>query len=188
MAISDAEKQAFIERMMVGIVPIRYKLETAPWILVLAHGAYESAWGRCIAARIGANFFNICAGNYWSGKTVAGADLEYRYVPGSPVPIGKPIPITQKFRSYPSDTAGINDYLIFLSGMPRYQPAYARLIAGDEIGFVRLLGPDRAHEKPPVGGYYTLPTSEYLKSFGDVLKQVRGTIQSGQWPEWPGEE
>lgn len=159
-------RAAYLARLLVALDQLEAKPPAQAWPLILAHAAYESGWGRTRQAKQARNHFNISAGASWRGPTLAGGDTEYR--PGSSTPAR----IVQQWRVYESDAAAIYDYLRLLTAR-RYRPARMALWAGDAEPFVRLLGPDRA---PAVGGYYTLPTAEYLAGFTAVLAEVRAHL------------
>jgi flagellum-specific peptidoglycan hydrolase FlgJ len=162
-------RAAYIARLLVALDQFEARPPAPAWPLILAHAAYESGWGRTRQAKQARNHFNLSAGSTWRGPTLAGGDTEYR--PGSSTPVR----ITQLWRIYRTDAEAIADYLRLLTAR-RYRPAREALWAGDAESFVRLLGPDRAGEQPPVGGYYTLPTAEYLTGFTAVLAEVRAHL------------
>lgn len=140
--------------------------------LMIAHAALESGWGLSKQAQRVHNHWNISAGGSWRGPVELGGDLEY--APGST----KPKTITQRWRAYKTDAEAVADYLKVLE-FPRYLPARAALMEGDPEGFIRLLGPDRANERPPVGGYYTLPTNDYLRIYNERLAEVMRLVDEG---------
>lgn len=142
-------------------------------LLIIAHAALESGWGSAVAAQRANNLFNITTGANWKGEFILGPDLEY---PGDG---GNPVKIEQKWRKYKDDAAAIADYLDVVLQYRRYLPARAALLDGDPESFVRLLGPDRAAEKPPVGGYYTLPTTKYLRVYNATLAEVMDYADEG---------
>lgn len=161
-------KKAFVLRIREAIAALEPGcVSEAAWPLIIAHAAYESGWGSSRAAT-GHNYWNLTAGSRWRGPVIPGPDLEYSSG-------GEVKRIMQRFRAYESPTEATRDYLEFLE-MRRYQPAREALVAGDAEGFARLLGPDRAAESPPIGGYYTLPTERYMASYLAVLDQVRGLL------------
>lgn len=134
------------------------KLSTAAKILIVAHGAFESGWGKGTAAKMGFNYFNITAGPAWKGEVIKGPDTEYDKA-------GNVKNITQQFRKYPSDRAAIEDYLSFLSKQNggRYSKAYAALLAGKLEDFVRELS---------IAGYFTLPLAQYQERMAKVNEIV----------------
>lgn len=166
---TDAQKAAFVKRLSAATDGLGLSGRTR--IIIITHAAFESGWGFSQGARVN-NFFNISSGRSWKGKTITGADTEY--APG----VNQPKPIVQHWRVYDSDADAIKDYLDVLT-YARYLPARAALIDGDPEGFVRLLGPDRANDKPPVGGYYTLPTNRYLAGFNEKMSEVMKLVDEG---------
>lgn len=132
-------------------------------LIIVAHAAYESGYGKAKAAQRGNNLFNITAGSQWKGdKWVdVGGDTD-----------GKGNKITQTWRIYPTVNAGIADYWSFLGPAQnggRYVKAQAALIAGDLPGFVNALY---------AAGYFTLDPSQYLASMSGVINTVRNFIAS----------
>lgn len=159
-------RAAYIARLLVALDQLEARPPAPAWPLILAHAAYESGWGKTRQAREARNHFNVSSGSSWRGPTLAGGDTEYR--PGET----EPRKIVQQWRVYESDAAAIYDYLRLLTAR-RYRPAREALFQGDAEAFVRSLGPDRA---PAVGGYYTLPTAEYLAGYLAVLAEVRAHL------------
>jgi len=159
----------FVIRLLRALsgVPVLEQIPEESWPIVVAHSAYESGWGSTRQAREARNVFNVSAGARWTGPTLAGGDLEYSG--------GQVRKITQRWRCYATDTEAVRDYLQLLQ-LRRYQPAHEALVACDADRFMRMLGPDRAAERPPVGGYYTLPTARYAAEFAAVLEQVRAAL------------
>ena len=151
----------FINRLNGTLVDFPLSLATRQ--LVVAHAAYESAWGSCAASRLGWNHWNLTRSENDHGPVVEGPDTEYdaggNYLGA----------ITQRFRSYSDEAAAVRDYLSFLSTQNggRYLPGYEQLINGDEA-FARTIGAE---------GYYTLPADRYVREFGAVLAEVRSS-----WP------
>lgn len=148
------------------VAPSSFSLKSK--LMVLAHAAYESGWGKSTAAKDGNNLFNITAGSapsnaWWDGSVVLGGDTEYDSA-------GNVRNITQKFRSYYSIDNSIGDYLQFLQGS-RYSAAYGALVAGDPVSFVQDLRN---------GGYFTLPVAQYQTAFLSVLQRATN--------EWGGQQ
>lgn len=144
--------------------------------LVAAWGALESGWGQTKQALQGFNIWNLTAGSSWVGPTMDGRDTEFK--PGSDD--GRVI--IQKWRVYASLDVALTDVMKLLSKsrFTNYREAYAMLRAGEKE-FVRALGlfdrvPDGriilVDDRTNVGSYYTLPRSEYQKSFESVLLMV----------------
>lgn len=164
MAVSAWDKHSFAKNVAECIRSLPAKTQ----MLVVAHAALESGWGTTTQARRAFNIFNLSAGSSWHGPTMAGGDLEYSAD-------GKVTKITQQWRCYGSFQEAVDDYLHLLQ-LPRYLPAHAALMDGDGPRFVEWLGPDRSHQVPPVGGFYTLPTASYLRGFHAVLAEVAALI------------
>jgi hypothetical protein len=139
-------------------------------ILIIAHAAYESGWGKTKQAQQAFNLFNVSAGSSWKGPTMEGGDLEFG--------AGGVKKIVQKWRCYGSMGEAVGDYLHLLE-LPRYLPARAALMDGDGARFIEWLGPDRAHQNPPLGGYFTLSTTTYLRCFSAVVAEVTALIDEG---------
>ncbi len=161
------DQRAFVLKMRGALlaVPTFESIPEASWPLVVAHAAYESGWGATRQAQRGNNVFNLSAGRSWKGPVLAGGDLEYQ--PGCK----KARRILQQWRCYESTAEAVRDYLQLLQ-LPRYRPARERLLSADLAGFVRQLGPDHSRERPPVGGYFTLPADEYLAGMRPLLERV----------------
>lgn len=166
MTASEAKEKKL--RFVQDLAACVRSLPARSQILVIAHAAYESGWGCTPQAKVW-NLFNLTAGKSWKGPIMSGGDLEY--TPGNPVAKK----IVQEWRCYPALTNAVNDYLKLLE-YPRYLPARAALLDGDAARFVEYLGPDRASEKPPIGNFYTLPTTKYLRGYSAVLAEVTALI------------
>lgn len=130
-------------------------------LIIVAHAAFESGYGKAKAAQAGNNLFNITAGPAWTGQkwVDVGGDTD-----------GHGNSITQTWRMYPSVNAGIADYWSFLGPNQnggRYAAAQDALIAGDLSGFVYSL-----HD----AGYFTLDPSQYLASMSAVVNTVQNFV------------
>jgi flagellum-specific peptidoglycan hydrolase FlgJ len=146
--------------------------------IIIAHAMFESGWGTLSQVASAHNWFNITAGGkyaptstmpwLWNGPTIAGGDTEYDAQ-------GNVKKITQQWRVYASDAQAVQNYLDVLK-MGRYLPARAALLQGDYISFIYLLGPDQSRANPPIGGYYTLPSAQYLQRFSAVYSEVIAII------------
>lgn len=123
--------------------------------LIVAHGAFESGWGKSKAFTRGYNFGNLTAGKFWQGKKWVdrGGDTEYDKD-------GKVRTISQEWRIYSDLDDAIIDYWEFL-GRPRYVKARDFLAKGDAFNFCVELSK---------GGYYTLPCAKYFEGLNGVLK------------------
>ena len=163
-AVSAWDKHSFVRTLAecVKTYPARTQ------ILIIAHAAMESGWGVTTQARRAFNYFNVSAGSSWKGPVQEGGDLEY-------TADGQCKRITQKWRCYGDCKEAVADYIRLLQ-LPRYLPAYAALMDGDAARFIEWLGPDRAHHKPPFGGYFTLPTMTYLRNFSAVVAEVTALV------------
>lgn len=167
MTVSAWDKHCFVKNMAECVRSHPAKTQ----ILVIAHAAYESGWGTLRQAKQAFNVFNLTAGSRWSGPVMEGGDTEYS--PGKAVK-----QIVQKWRCYGSLQEAVDDYFHFLEA-PRYLPARAALLDGDGARFIEWLGPDRSHQVPPLGGYYTLPTVQYLRGFSAVVAEVTALVDEG---------
>jgi len=122
--------------------------------LILAHAALETGYGpyrKDSAARCN-NIFNVTTGSQWlkDGKPFCtGGDVTYSQLTAE----GKPTPITQKWRSYPSVEAALLDYWAFLGSTSGYRAAREALERADAAEFARLLR--EAH-------YYDAPLAQYV--------------------------
>lgn len=148
----------FVSNVYGAIDSAAPSLGTKSKLMVLAHAAYESGWGKATAAKEGNNLFNITAGSSWGGPVVGGSDTEYDSA-------GNVKSITQRFRAYGSVEESVADYINFLQGS-RYSAAYSALVNGDPVGFVRALS--AAH-------YFTLPEAQYESAFLSVLQKATNT-------------
>lgn len=172
--LTDDAKRAFINTLMTATDAARVGTSVKTKLLVTAHGAYESGWGRLLAAQ-GFNYWNLSAGPYWKGPVVMAPDTEY--TPGST----EAKAITQHFRSYASAVAGVQDYFSFVS-TPRYRDGLARLLNGDQDFIVDWGTTTYGHDGKSVvnawpagitkGGFYTLPIPRYRAEFLAVLSVV----------------
>jgi len=120
-------------------------------VIIVAQAAFESGWGKAAWAAIhGNNLFNIttCQGKSatcadgWTGAYLDQENADWSYRAD-----GSRVRIAQRWRSYPTFRASIEDYWNFIN-RPKYAAGIPSLIAGDLPGFLTAL---RA------GGYFTLP-------------------------------
>jgi flagellar protein FlgJ len=90
-----------------------------PFEVVIAQAALETGWGqKIIKAQDGGssnNLFNIKADSRWAGDSITKDTLEFEK--------GAMIKKSEPFRTYPSITDSIDDYINFLSTSDRYQDA-----------------------------------------------------------------
>ena len=158
-------------------------------VLVVAHAAYESGWGKGFASQKGFNPWNLTAGttdkpnpmSIWSGAVIIGGDTEY-----NPGQTGAK-KIQQRFRKYLSMEEAVVDYFKFLSSA-RYMDAKAALMAGD-ASFVYHLGVNtyandgtrsvvRAWPMGVTkGGFYTLPIPDYVSHYNKVLAETQQSLR-----------
>ena len=162
--------------------PTDSKLTPEMRLFIIAQAAFESNWGSAQACQVN-NVLNVTAGSREHGR--AGSWPEPRPVYTSPTPNdwepgsnGAKLPIHQYWRAYSTLEEAVADYLALLN-WPRYQPARDALLGGNGELFIEYLGPDRAHQTPPIGGYYGLPTVKYLAGWQTCLSEVRAIVDRG---------
>ncbi|MBR8409838.1 glucosaminidase domain-containing protein [Burkholderia cenocepacia] len=85
-----------------------------PASVTVAQAALESSWGRRAP---GMNLFGIKADASWRGPVTSQITHE--------VVNGETISITARFRAYSDWEGSIDDHAAFLTGNPRYRPAFA---------------------------------------------------------------
>ncbi|MCA8026405.1 glycoside hydrolase family 73 protein [Burkholderia cepacia] len=85
-----------------------------PASVTVAQAALESSWGRRAP---GMNLFGIKADASWHGPVTSQVTHE--------VVNGETITITAHFRAYSDWEGSIDDHAAFLTGNPRYRPAFA---------------------------------------------------------------
>lgn len=85
-----------------------------PASVTVAQAALESSWGRRAP---GMNLFGIKADASWRGPVTT--------QPTHEVVDGETITITARFRAYSDWQGSIDDHAAFLTGNPRYRPAFA---------------------------------------------------------------
>ncbi|MBG0871895.1 glucosaminidase domain-containing protein [Burkholderia sp. 9777_1386] len=85
-----------------------------PASVTVAQAALESSWGRRAP---GMNLFGIKADASWRGPVTS--------QPTHEVVNGQTITITANFRAYSTWQGSIDDHAAFLTGNPRYRPAFA---------------------------------------------------------------
>lgn len=153
-------KSAFVSLMLPAVQSLGLPAVAVP--LVVAHAAYESAWGRTTAFRDANNPWNVTAGSSWLGATVPGGDSQCD-------PSGNCQPITQQWRSYPDLAWAARDYLSLLQATA--PAAVSALDAGDSTWVHQL------RSKAEGGsGYYTQPAAQYLANYQSVLASVQGLV------------
>lgn len=85
-----------------------------PASVTVAQAALESSWGKRAP---GMNLFGIKADPAWRGPVTSQVTHE--------VIDGKTVTITARFRAYSDWQGSIDDHAAFLTGNPRYRPAFA---------------------------------------------------------------
>lgn len=85
-----------------------------PASVTVAQAALESSWGRRAP---GMNLFGIKADASWRGPVTSQVTHE--------VVNGETVTITARFRAYSTWQGSIDDHAAFLTGNPRYRPAFA---------------------------------------------------------------
>ncbi|HDR9497582.1 TPA: glycoside hydrolase family 73 protein [Burkholderia cepacia] len=85
-----------------------------PASVTVAQAALESSWGKRAP---GMNLFGIKADASWRGPVTSQVTHE--------VVDGETITITARFRAYSDWEGSIDDHAVFLTGNPRYRPAFA---------------------------------------------------------------
>ncbi|MDN7558235.1 glycoside hydrolase family 73 protein [Burkholderia orbicola] len=85
-----------------------------PASVTVAQAALESSWGKRAP---GMNLFGIKADASWRGPVTTQSTHE--------VVNGETITITARFRAYSDWQGSIDDHAAFLTGNPRYRPAFA---------------------------------------------------------------
>jgi flagellum-specific peptidoglycan hydrolase FlgJ len=157
--------RAFIARLTDAFARLPTDLSHDAQDIVIAQGGLESGWARSRAAQLGRNFFNLCATPDWKGGIIESGDQEYDDA-------GHVKAIRQRFKAYPSDEAGIANYLHVLQ-WPRYLPAYRMLLLGNAAEFVRRLREDDPATPIVEGGFFTAPLARYQQDMAACLATVR---------------
>jgi flagellar protein FlgJ len=122
---------------------------------ILAHAALETGWGRHLPAMAGNNLFGMKAGGSWQGARVQATTTEFS--------ANGARRLQADFRSYPSVSAGLDDYASLVGNSPRYAQA---LNQGDDVA---AYGRGLQH-----GGYATDPA--YVRKLVDTAAAVRQVI------------
>jgi len=149
-------QSAFVADIAPAAEEAARRLGVAPE-LVVAHAALESGWGRKPLLQSGGgathNLFGIKATGGWQGDVAEARTTEVQ----DGVPVGR----TERFRSYPDQTAAFRDYAQLLLDNPRYRGA---LNAGaDARAFAEGLAR---------GGYATDPA--YAAKLASVAQRLAG--------------
>ncbi|WP_119393909.1 flagellar assembly peptidoglycan hydrolase FlgJ [Salinibius halmophilus] len=130
-----AEKIAnFVNKIRAGAEQAAEKLGIDPKYLI-AQAALETGWGQKVirdsAGNNSHNLFGIKAHRDWQGNSAETMTHEYRD--------GVRLDMKDLFRAYNSYDESLNDYVDFVNGHPRYQPAIAQAQAGNSRGYVEGL-------------------------------------------------
>lgn len=143
-------------------------------LTMVAHGAYESGWGKSTASKLANNFWNITSGGSWSGPVLVEPNSDRSYSPTECKRLNRPMTtqsngklacrIDQTWRRYPTVNAAVRDYWQFLN---KYPGAKQALTVGDVAAFAQQLG---------AGGYYTLPVEEYTRTLVAVVATAKRFI------------
>lgn len=131
----------FLHQVGDGLTSAASQLGVSP-MLVAAHAALESGWGRReikdAAGRNSFNLFGIKAGPEWQGRVAETTTTEYID--------GKAVKRVERFRAYDSYADAFKDYAKMLASSERYQGVLNR--GNDAVGFAQAL---------QRGGYATDP-------------------------------
>ncbi|NLR75805.1 flagellar assembly peptidoglycan hydrolase FlgJ [Leeia aquatica] len=131
----------FLQQVGDGLTSAASQLGVSP-MLVAAHAALESGWGRReikdAAGRNSFNLFGIKAGPEWQGKVAETTTTEYVG--------GQAVKRVERFRAYDSYADAFKDYARMLASSERYQGVLNR--GNDAVGFAQAL---------QRGGYATDP-------------------------------
>jgi flagellum-specific peptidoglycan hydrolase FlgJ len=100
-----------------------------PASFTLAQAALESAWNGSLQAQRDFNLFGVKADANWHGEIGMWPTREYID--------GKSVMQNCAFRKYLNLTAGLEDHAAFLTGNPRYRPAFAHV--DDSRAFARAV-------------------------------------------------
>jgi len=157
-----ATRKEFAQAVMAALSRVIPNAPSATRILITAHAAFETGWGRTSGFVKGNNLFNITRLPTDPAPIIMGPDSE---CPPGTTDLSQCRKITQRFAAYPSIDASISHYLSFIN-RTKFGDAYSRLMAG-RVDFVGPLGK---------GGYYTLPIPTYLSTIKSVFNQVTALI------------
>jgi flagellum-specific peptidoglycan hydrolase FlgJ len=153
--ILDGIPENFVRAVREALGVVAPHLGTSAQQLVVAHGAFESGWGKSKPAQRGYNLFNVTRTPGDTRPVIESGDTECDAA-------GVCRPITQRFAAYGSLSEGLAEYFGLLSR--KYGAALSALEIGDAAGFVTKLRE---------GGYYTLPLADYRARFAGVLAGVK---------------
>lgn len=144
------------EAFIAEIMPLAKKASEAlnvPAEKLVAQAALETGWGKHVIRNADGstshNLFGIKADNRWSGNSATVQTLEYFD--------GQPVNVAAQFRSYDSYASSFDDYVRFIQGNERYQPALAKA--------------DKYAEQLQHAGYATDP--HYAEKINRIVEQIR---------------
>lgn len=137
-------------------------------LIVIAHGAHESGWGKSRASSAH-NVWNLTRSKSDTRPIIAGGDQE-------PDGHGGWRPITQRFRAYGSDEEAVRDYLTFLRVNPRYHAAHEALLLGWCSEFIRRIHDDDPTTAQVEGGFFTADLAGYQSGVAGCLATVRKVL------------
>ena len=145
-------------------------------LYVIAQAALESGWATSTGSQVH-NYFNVSAGSEEHGRSLSWPVPKPVLVGLDKEPDGQGgwKPVHQFWRSYKDPAECLADYFSLLN-WPRYQSARDSLLLGQGELFITYLGPDRSHQTPPIGGFYTLPTAQYLGLWRACLAEVQALV------------
>jgi flagellum-specific peptidoglycan hydrolase FlgJ len=150
----------FVDLMLAAIKRVYPTASLQTRLLIAAHAAYETGWGKSTAFRGGWNAFNITRLPSDTRPIILGGDLSYK-------PDGTTVKITQRFAKYRNLDESVSDYLSFIA-RSRYTDAKP-LLDGGSLDFIDSL---------KKGGYFELPLPEYKAGMQSVLKRVTSLLSS----------
>lgn len=128
----DGTPQNFVEKLRPAAERIAGQLGVDSRVL-LSQSALETGWGQkvlqCADGSSSFNFFNIKAGDNWSGAVVTVPTIEYQN--------GVAVRDVAKFRAYGSPEESFADYAKLVAENPRYQQAMQ--CADDPRAYIKAL-------------------------------------------------
>ncbi|UXH76888.1 glucosaminidase domain-containing protein [Roseateles amylovorans] len=156
-AVSEAQRQAFVDELMPIARQAASRLGVAPEVLT-AQAALETGWGQSPIRRAGGesshNLFGIKASAQWTGSVTSAATTEIEQ--------GLAVRREQRFRAYDSPAQSFDDLAQLIQGNTRYQAAIGT--GADARAYGQAL---------QRGGYATDP------AYADKLARVAARIQGG---------
>jgi hypothetical protein len=167
---SFASQGEFIQRVSAALAAFKGKdgaLPVSSQEILLSQAAYETEWGRTVAATVN-NVFNLTTGPSWHGDTLLGPDTEYAK-DGS----GEPRRIVQPWRAYSSLDDGIRDMVDNWLLWPRYKPGRVELLAGNLGQYLKKIRDDDPTTRQVEGGYYTQKLELYVRGVWRTMQIIR---------------